>query len=53
MSGMIKGDMVIACLCEKMGWDYYTYLDQPVWFVELLIQKLEIDNKKQAQANRK
>mgnify|MGYP007071573818 CR=1 FL=1 len=49
---MIKGDMIVAIICEKMGWDYYTYLDQPTWFVELLIQKMEIDNKKEAAANR-
>lgn len=23
-------------MCKEMGWDYYTYLNQPDWFVETL-----------------
>ena len=37
--------MWIAVLCEKMGWDYQTYLSQPQWFLDLLFGKLEVDAK--------
>jgi len=37
--------MLIAVLCEKMGWDYQTYLAQPQWFLDLLFSKYEIDAK--------
>jgi len=23
-------------MCVKMGWDYYTYMAQPTWFIESL-----------------
>jgi hypothetical protein len=45
--------MLIAVLCEAMGWDYFTYQAQPLWFTELLIRKLEIDAKKQQAVNSK
>ena len=37
--------MLIAAICEKMGWDYFTYMAQPIWFVRLLAQKFDIDAK--------
>lgn len=43
---MVKGEMIIAMLCESMKWDYFTYEKQPTWFVEILLQKMEIDEKK-------
>lgn len=27
---------MIVIICEKMGWDYFTYLNQPDWFIELV-----------------
>ena len=45
--------MIIAVICEQMGWDYYTYQAQPLWFTELLVRKLEIDAKKQQAMNKK
>ncbi len=35
--------MMIAVVCERMGWDYYTYLAQPLWFIRLLLRKFEVD----------
>lgn len=35
--------MVIAAICEKMSWDYHTYLAQPLWFLRLLARKFEVD----------
>ena len=42
--------MMIAALCEKMGWDYHTYCAQPHWFIRLLIRKFEVDAKKAKQS---
>lgn len=38
--------MVIVALCERMGWDFYTYMAQPTWFIAGLIEKLKIDAQK-------
>lgn len=27
-----------------MGWDYWTYRNQPAWFIDLLMTKKIIDN---------
>jgi hypothetical protein len=35
--------MLIAAICEKMGWDYFTYCAQPHWFIHLLARKFEVD----------
>ena len=42
--------MMEVIICQKMGWDYYTYIHQPTWFLELIRIKLKIDNEK---ANKK
>lgn len=39
--------MAIVVLCQRMGWDYWTYLSQPTWFVDLLMEKMNIDAKKE------
>ena len=33
----------MVAVCEMTGWTYYEYLNQPKWFVRLLLDKLEID----------
>ena len=38
--------MLIVAVCEKMGWDYFTYQKQPSWFVDLIIEQMIIDGKK-------
>ena len=35
-------------ICEKFKWDYYTYINQPHWFIELIVEKMIIDAKKEA-----
>jgi len=37
-------DFVAVLLCEKFGWDYETYENQPVWFIRLILAKMSIDN---------
>jgi len=30
-------------ICKYMGWDYYTYINQPYWFIELILMKTKVD----------
>ena len=41
--------MIVALVCERMHWDYETYLAQPVWLIDLLISKWDIDAKRTEQ----
>ena len=40
-----------------MSWNYFTYIKQPVWFIDALFVKFNLDNnhqnKEQKRANRK
>lgn len=38
--------MMIVVLCEKFCWDYHRYMQQPTWFIQTIIKKMEIDKKK-------
>lgn len=33
-------------LCQEMNWTYQDYMKQPIWFLDLLFEKLKEDNKK-------
>lgn len=33
-------------LCQEMSWTYQEYMNQPMWFVQLLFDKIQEDNKK-------
>lgn len=50
---MARDEMVTAIVCERMHWDYFTYMRQPTWFVALIIEKLKIETKKQEEEMRK
>lgn len=39
--------MVIVMICEKYGWDYLTYMKQPSWFIYLILEKHNIDARKE------
>jgi hypothetical protein len=45
-------DMIEICQYMK-GWDYYTYMNQPTWFLELIRLKRNIDGKYQQWLTRK
>lgn len=45
--------MLAVVVCERMAWDYQTYLAQPNWFIELVVRKLEIDAKERQRASQK
>lgn len=31
--------MLAVQVCETMGWTYFEYLEQPLWFIEALLIK--------------
>ena len=47
----------IASICLEMGWDYHTYMSQPVWFVKivanLISNKYKNDNSKTTNPHRR
>jgi len=42
--------MLMIEVCQLFHWDYYTYLSQPVWFIDMILEKMRIDAKKQQSA---
>lgn len=36
----MEEDAVLLEVCKYMGWDYYTCLAQPAWFLETAIIKM-------------
>jgi hypothetical protein len=34
---------MIAEICERFGWTYFEYQEQPAWFVELIIEKIKTE----------
>lgn len=45
--------MEIVIVCQEMGWTYWEYMNQPSWFLDLVMKKLQIDNEKQIDAMEK
>jgi hypothetical protein len=43
--GKVDEVMFIAVICQEYGWTYQEYMSQPIWFIELLRQKMIIDSK--------
>lgn len=35
--------MQIVNICQLFGWDYHTYMQQPIFFLQLISDKLQID----------
>ncbi len=35
--------LIMAMVCEKMGWTLEQYLCQPVWFIKTLLLKMNLD----------
>jgi len=46
MDDRIREEMQIIVICERMGWDFYTYKAQPRWFLKLIHDKYSIDAQK-------
>lgn len=45
--------MQIVSICEQFSWTYREYMSQPVWFIELLKAKLEIDSSEAKRHNKR
>jgi hypothetical protein len=46
-TGQLRGDLIMVEICERMGWDWYTYHNQPAWFIQLIEHKMGIEAKRQ------
>jgi hypothetical protein len=33
-------------ILERYGWDYFVYMRQPAWLLDLIVHKMEIEAKK-------
>lgn len=40
------GEMLAVEICQMYGWTYQQYTEQPIWFIDLIIEKIKIDRKK-------
>lgn len=45
--------MEIVTICETYKWDYYTYLSQPLWFLEAIRDKMEMDSENIKKSSKK
>lgn len=43
----------MVSLCEKMSWTFEEYLDQPEWFIKLLLEKMFADARHENRQARK
>lgn len=39
--------MLIVLICQEMHWTYIEYTQQPRWFINLLTEKMKLDQKRQ------
>lgn len=42
----MREDLIVLEICREYGWTYNEFMAQPLWFTELAIEKLTIDNKR-------
>lgn len=43
----------MVAICEMYGWDYFTYIAQPEWFIKTITEKMKIDSIRQKQEEAK
>lgn len=41
--GNLPEEMLAIEICEKFGWDYYQFLNQPAWFIDLVVEKIKAE----------
>jgi len=39
--------MIMIEICERFGWTYNEYVNQPTFFIDLIKEKMRIDSQKQ------
>ncbi len=44
--------LIMAMVCEKMGWTLEQYLCQPVWFIKTLLLKMNLDAEHSEELNK-
>lgn len=35
----------MVTICQEFGWDFYTYMAQPTWFLQIIKEKMLRDDK--------
>lgn len=45
--------MLAVTICEAFGWTYHEYMDQPLWFLTLIKEKMVRDNKERELSNKR
>ena len=48
----VTGDLKQVLICEKMGWTFQDYDSQPIYFIDMLFTKINLDLKKEAKENK-
>jgi hypothetical protein len=43
--GSLPDEILMIDICERFGWDYYQFLEQPSWFIELIVEKVNAENR--------
>jgi hypothetical protein len=43
--GNLDNEAVVVEVCKFMGWDYYTYLRQPQFFLNTILARMEAEGK--------
>jgi hypothetical protein len=41
---VLNNDVAMIEVCSFMGWDYFTYKNQPSWFIDLIVKKLSLES---------
>jgi hypothetical protein len=36
-------ELFMVEVCRYMGWDYWEYIRQPSWFIDLIATKMNVD----------
>ena len=45
--------MIAVVVCEKFGWTFAEYNEQPKYFIELIVEKIKVDNQREENAMKK
>lgn len=45
--------MQMVVICEMFGWTYQEFLQQPTFFIDLILEKMKIDNQRVEAESRK
>jgi hypothetical protein len=49
----MNADMQIVKICQEYKWTYQDYISQPVWFIQLIKEKMVRDDKAKEMEERK